>query len=244
MGDAATLAMSTQAERLDRELTALATAQFDTPEFRLFFETPLTIARARYYVLNLVFYNVNRRDCWAYVQAKAPWEVKQAIWQHESDELHFDPRGGADHRGLMTKEAIALGMTEGDVANARPSPLITSLLWGFSYVNLTQPWLGALTASHFLERRNNGRVINGGGFSSRWREKAVRELKIDPTLLISTNVHVEADMDHSDSIWASICRYVIDDHSYRTALDGAQLCALADRAFRAGLAYEMRRIAP
>jgi len=143
----------------------------------------------------------------------------------------------------MTREAVALGMTEEDVASARPSPLIASLFWGFNHINITQPWLGALTASHFLERRNNSRLVQGGGFSSRWREKVVRELKIDPALLISTNVHVDADMDHSDSIWDAICRYVVDDFSYQTALEGAQLCALADRAFRFGLAYEMRQIA-
>ncbi len=53
--------MSSYAERLDRELTALTTAQFETPEFRFFFETPLTIERARCYALQLLFYNVNRR---------------------------------------------------------------------------------------------------------------------------------------------------------------------------------------
>jgi hypothetical protein len=242
MSDAAILAKSTHSERLDHELTALATAQFDTPEFRLFFETPLTLDRARCYALNMVFYNVNRRDCWAYVQAKAPWEVKRAIWEHEGDELNFDPRGGSDHRTLMTKEAVALGMDEDDVRNAVPSPLMTSLFWGFTHVNITQPWLGALTASHFLERRNNSRIIRGGGFSQRWREKVIRELEIDRSLLISTNVHVEADMDHSDSIWEAICRYVVDDFSYRTALEGAALCALADRAYRAGLGYEMRQL--
>jgi len=241
MSQAAAVATSSHAERLDGELTSLATAQFETPEFRLFFETPLTMTRARCYALQLVFYNVNRRDCWAYVQAKAPWEVKQAIWHHEDDELHFDPRGGSDHRALMTKEAVALGMTAEEVGMAQPTPLIRSLLAGFSFINITQPWLGALAASHFLERRNNSRLIRGGGFSARWRDKAVRELKIEPSLLISTNVHVDADMDHSDSIWDSICRYVVDEFSYRTALEGAQLCALADRAFRAGLAYEMRQ---
>jgi Iron-containing redox enzyme len=242
MSHPATSTAATHAERLDLELTALATAQFDTPEFRLFFETPLTLDRARCYALNMVFYNVNRRDCWAYVQAKAPWEVKRAIWEHESDELNFDPRGGSDHRALMTKEAVALGMTEEDVRRALPSPLMTSLFWGFSHINITQPWLGALTASHFLERRNNSRIIRGGGFSQRWREKVIREINIDRSLLISTNVHVDADMDHSDSIWEAICRYVADDFSYRTALEGAQLCAVADRAYRVGLAYEMRKL--
>ena len=243
MSDATTaVKFSSYAERLDGELTSLAAAQFETPEFQLFFETPLTIARARCYAVQLLFYNVNRRDCWAFVQAKAPWEVKHAIWEHESDELHFDARGGGDHRALMTREAVALGVTADEVAGARPSPLITSALAAFSYINITQPWLGALTASHFLERRNNGRIIRGGGFSQRWREKVIRELNIDRALLISTNVHVDADMDHSDSIWDAIARYVEDDFSYRTALEGAKACALADRAFRAAIAYEMRKL--
>jgi hypothetical protein len=242
MDSTATQAQSALAQRLERELTALATAQFDTPEFRLFFETPLTLARARCYALQMVFYNVNRRDCWAHTQAKAPWEVKRAIWEHESDELDYDPRGGSDHRALMTKEAVALGMTEADVAHANPSPLVTCALWGFTYVSMSQPWLGALTASHFLERRNNSRVIAGGGFSQRWREKVLSELKLDPKLLVSTNVHVEADMDHSDAIWEAVARHVVDDFSYRTALEGARLNALADRAFRAAVGHEMRQL--
>jgi hypothetical protein len=236
------LELSRFAEQLDRELTALATAQFETPEFQLFFATPLTIARARCYAVQLLSYNLNRRDCWAFVQAKAPWEVKHAIWEHESDELHFDSRGGGDHRALMTREAVALGVTAEEVANAKPSPLITSALAAFSYINITQPWLGALTASHFLERRNNGRIIPGGGFSQRWREKVICELNIERALLISTNVHVDADMDHSDSIWDAIARYVEDEFAYRTALEGAKACALADRAFRAAIAYEMRKL--
>jgi hypothetical protein len=242
MSKAATVTKSSYGERLDRELTELAQGQFETPEFRLMFETPLTMERARYFALQFVFYNVNRRDCWAYVQAKAPWEVKQAIWEHESDELHFDPRGGSDHRSLMTKEAVALGMTEQAIAKAEPSPMMTSLMWGFNHIAITLPWLGAITASHFLERRNNGRLMRGGGASARWRDKLVRDLKIDSSLLISSNVHVEADMDHSDSIWDAICRYVVDEHSYQTALEGAQQCTLADRAYRVGLAYEMRQI--
>jgi len=242
MDDTTAIANSNFAKRLDAELTTMATAQFETPEFRLFFDTPLTIERTRHYALNMVFYNVNRRECWAYVQAKAPWEVKRAIWEHESDELNFDPRGGSDHRALMTKEAVALGMGEDDVRNAKPSPLMASVFWGFAHVANTLPWLGALAASHFLERRNNSRIIKGGGFSQRWREKVIRELSIDRSLLISTNVHVDADMDHSDSIWAALCRHVVDDFTYRVALEGAQINALNDRAFRAGLAHEMRQL--
>lgn len=230
------------ADRLDGELTVLAQAQFTTPEFELIMNTPLTMKRAQHVAVQFVFYNVNRRDCWAYVQAKAPWDVKRVIWEHEKDELFHDPRGGSDHRALMSKEAIALGVSEADLAKAAPSPLIAATLMAFSHAASTLPWLGAMAASHFLERRNNGKLMRGGGFSARFREKMVKELKIDPGVLISSNVHVEADMDHSDSIWDSISANIVDDYSYQTALQGAQMCSTLDRAFRAAVAHEIRQI--
>jgi hypothetical protein len=230
------------AQKLDGELTRLAQAQFDTPEFRLVFETPLTMERARFVALQFVLYNVNRRDCWAYVQARAPWEVKRVIWEHEKDELHFDPRGGGDHRMLMSKEAIALGATEEDVANAKATPLLEAAQMAFVHIAMTHPWLGALAASHFLERRNNSDLVKGGGYSARWRQKMVEELGVQPKKLISSNVHVEADVDHSDSIWDAIAANVTDQESYNIALRGAQACAKVDRAYRAGLAHGMQAI--
>ncbi|MGE0853881.1 MAG: iron-containing redox enzyme family protein [Hyphomicrobiaceae bacterium] len=230
------------AQKLDKELTRLAQAQFDTPEFRLVLETPLTAERARFVALQFVLYNVNRRDCWAFVQARAPWDVKRIIWEHEKDELHFDPRGGGDHRMLMSKEALALGATEEEVANVRPTPLLEAAQMAFVHVAMTHPWLGALTASHFLERRNNSDLMQGGGYSSRWREKMVKELGVQPKKLISSNVHVEADVDHSDSIWGAIAANVVDDESYNIALRGAEACAVVDRAYRAALAHGMRSI--
>lgn len=229
-------------ERLDTELSALANAQFSTPEFELLFSTPLTLKRAQHVAKQMVFYNVNRREGWAFVQAKAPWEIKRLIWEHEKDELFHDPRGGSDHRALMSKEAIALGVSESELAAAKPSPLIAATLMAFNNASSSLPWLGAMAFAHFLERRNNGRIVRGGGFSARFREKMVKELKIDSKLLISSNVHVEADMDHSDSIWEAIAASVVDDYTYNIALEGAQTCAVVDRAFRVALAYEMRQI--
>lgn len=229
-------------ERLNAELTAMAIAQFETPEFKLLFETPLTIERARFVATHMVFYNNNRRECWAYVQAKAPWDVKRSIWEHEKDELYFDPRGGSDHRALMSKEALALGVTADELAQAKPSALVEATLAAFCHANATLPWLAALTASHFLERRNNGDLIPGGGLSKRWRDKLISELGIPQDRLISSNVHVEADVDHSDSIWEAIAASITDDYAYETALIGARTCATYDRAFRGALAHEIRLI--
>ena len=229
-------------DRLDTELTALAIGQFATPEFDLLFSTPLTVKRAQHVAIQMVFYNVNRREGWAFVQAKAPWDIKRLIWEHEKDELFLDPRGGADHRALMSKEAIALGVKEADLAKAKPSPLVAACFMAFNHQSSNLPWLGAMTFAHFLERRNNSRLIPGGGLSARFRDKMVKELKIDTSLLISSNVHVEADMDHSDSIWDGIAANVTDEFSYQVALDGAKACAVVDRAFRAALAYEIRNL--
>ena len=230
-------------QELDAELTGIANAQFETPEFRLLFDLRLTMERARFFATQMVLYNVNRRDCWAYVQARAPWDVKRTIWQHEQDELYYDPRGASDHRELMSKEARALGMNEQDLAAAEPTPLIQAAFFGFIQINVSEPWLAAFTAAHFLERRNNSNLIKGGGFSERWRNKVVRELKVDPSLLISSNIHVEADMDHSDMIWEMLAVYIVDRESYDCALSGAKKCAIMDRAYRAAMAHGMLALA-
>lgn len=226
--------------RLETELNKLAIEQFSTDEFNLFFDTPLTLERARFVAIQMVFYNNNRREGWAYVQAKAPWDVKRAIWQHEQDELFHDPRAGSDHRALMSKQAVALGVTDDALAHAEPTPLVEAVFAGFNYVNSSEPWLSALTGAHFLERRNNSTIIPGGAMSKRWRDKIVRELDVREDALISSNVHIVADIDHSDAIWEAVAGALCDDYAYENALRGAQIAARLDRAFRGALAHEMR----
>jgi hypothetical protein len=230
------------ADRLDAELTVLAIAQFETPEFRLFFDTPFTIERARFVAAQLVFYNVNRRDCWAYVQAKAPWDVKRVIWEHEKDELFFDPRGGSDHRALVSKEALALGVTVEELRDQEPTPLLDAVLRGWCHAAATLPWLAALTASHFLERRNNSDLIPGGGYSKRFRSKLVNELHLNAEILVNSNVHVEADIDHSDAIWEAIAGAITDEYAYETAMTGARTCATLDRAYRGACGFHIRAL--
>ena len=230
------------ADRLVEELNQLINEQIVSPEFKLLWETPLTIDRAKFVALQLIFYGANRRDCWAHVQARSPYDVKQAIWRHEQDELIHDPRGGADHVTLMSREAMALGVTEEELASAETTPLVRASLLAFTHLACNLPWLGALTASHFLERRNNTKLVKGGGASYRWRDRLVDELGIDPKLLISLSVHVEADEDHSDMIEDAIVRHVTDEDSYKIAIDGARELMHIDRAYRGAVAHGMRAI--
>lgn len=231
------------ADRLESELNRMVNEQFTSPEFRFLAETPLTIERAKFYTVQMVFYAANRRDCWAYAQARAPLDVKQAIWHHEQDELIVDPRGGTDHMTLMSREAVALGVTPQEMAAAQPTPLVKAALLAFCHNAATLPWLAGLVSSHFLERRNNNTLITGGGGSTlRWRDRLIKELKIDPKVLSSSNVHVVADQEHSDLIWEAIARHVTDEDSYKMALLGARESAQLDRAVRAALACGMRMI--
>ena len=60
--------------------------------------------------------------------------------------------------------------------------------------------------------------------------------------LASTNVHVEADVDHADSIWGAIVPHIADAAAYRTALEGAAASYKIDRAYRAATAYVLREV--
>ena len=231
-------------DRLENELNRMVNEQFASPEFRFIAETPLTMARAKFYTLQMVFYAANRRDCWAYVQARAPLDVKQAIWHHEQDELIVDPRGGADHMTLMSREAVALGVTSQELAASQPTPLVKAALMAFCYNASTLPWLAGVLQSHVLERRNNNSLITSGagGSSVRWRDRLIKELGVDPKGLTSSNVHVVADQEHSALIWEALRRHVTDEDSYKTALQGAREAAQLARAVRAALATGMRMI--
>jgi hypothetical protein len=151
---------SRHARKLVRALDRMANEQFDSPEFRLLAETPLTMERAKFYSVQLVFYAANRRDCWAYVQARAPYDVKQAIWHHEQDELIHDPRGGTDHMALMSREAIALGMTEEEFAAARPTPLVRAALLAFTHLAFgIDPKLLASSNVHAVADEDHSNLI-------------------------------------------------------------------------------------
>jgi len=229
-------------QQLDQELTRMARAQYETPEFNLLFSTPLTIERARINAILTVYYGVNRRDCWAYVQARSPYEIKKIIWEHEKDELCFDSRGGADHQTLQFKEANALGLTQDDVRNYALPPLIVSCFYAWLHIASTFPWLGVLTAFHALERRNSDKLIPGGGISRRWRDKLVNEAGVPLDQLASTNVHVQADVDHADTIWEAIAPHITDEFAVRTALEGAAASYKIDAAYRAASALALRAV--
>jgi len=234
--------MSIVAE-LTGTLDKMVNDQFESPEFNRFFAVPLTMERARFYVVQSALYTSNRRDCWGYVQGAAPLEVKRVIWHHESDELVNDPRAGMDHYTLTVKQGEVIGLTPEDFEKAEVPAMVRACFHAWHHIALTSGhWLTAYTASHMLERRNNGKIVKGGGMSYRVGKKFENELGINLKKMISLDVHVAADMDHSENISEIFEAHVKTPEDRDLALKGAQESMAIDRAYRGALGYYMEQI--
>lgn len=223
-------------------LDRMVNDQFESPEFKSFLAVPLTLERGRFYVLQNALYTSNRRDCWAYVQGGAPLEVKRVIWEHESDELINDPRAGMDHYSLAVKQGEVIGLKREDFERAEPPPMVRACFYAWHHVALRSHWLTAYTSSHMLERRNNGKIVQGGGMSYRVGRKFENELGINLKKMISLDVHVVADTEHSENISEMFERYVKTPQDRDLVLQGARDSMAIDRAYRGGLGYYMERI--
>ena len=223
-------------------LDQMVNDQFDSVEFKNFLAVPLTLERGRFYVVQHALYTSNRRDCWGYVQGGAPLDVKRVIWEHESDELVNDPRAGMDHYSLTVKQGEVIGLKPEDFEKAEVPAMAQACFHAWHHIAMCRPWLTAYTASHMLERRNNGKIVKGGGMSFRVGKKFENELGISLKKMISLDVHVVADTDHSENISAMFERYVKTAQDCERVLEGARDSMAIDRAYRGALGYYMAQI--
>ncbi|MGE5220661.1 MAG: iron-containing redox enzyme family protein [Chloroflexota bacterium] len=225
-----------------KNLDEMVNDQFDSIEFKTFLGVPLTLERGRYYVVQNALYTANRRDCWGYVQGGAPLEVKRVIWEHESDELVNDPRCGMDHYALTVKQGEVIGLKPEDFEKAQVPAMVQACFHAWHHIAMCNHWLSAYTASHMLERRNNGKIVKGGGMSYRVGKKFENELGINLKKMISLDVHVVADTDHSENISEMFERYVKTTEDRDLVLKGARESMAVDRAYRGALGFYMQRI--
>lgn len=223
-------------------LDRMVNDQFESQEFRSFLGVPLTLERGRFYVIQNALYTGNRRDCWAYVQGGAPLEVKRVIWEHESDELINDPRAGMDHYSLTVKQGEVIGLKPEDFERAEPPSMVRACFYAWHHIALRSHWLTAYTSSHMLERRNNGKIVKGGGMSYRVGKKFENELGINLKKMISLDIHVVADTEHSENISEMFERYVKTPQDCELVLQGARDSMAIDRAYRGALGYYMEKI--
>jgi hypothetical protein len=229
-------------DELLKTLDEMVNAQFDSVEFKSLLDLPLTMERGRFYVVQNAHYTSNRRDCWGYVQGGAPLDVKRVIWQHESDELINDPRAGMDHYALTVKQGEVIGLKPEDFEKAEIPAMVRACFYAWHHVAMRSHWLAAYAASHMLERRNNGKIVQGGGMSYRVGKKFENELGINLKRMISLDVHVVADMDHSENISEIFERYVKTPQDCELVLQGARDSMAIDRAYRGALGFYMAQI--
>ncbi|HUR72345.1 MAG TPA: iron-containing redox enzyme family protein [Candidatus Limnocylindrales bacterium] len=224
------------------ELDQMVNDQFDSIEFKAFLGVPLTLERGRFYVIQNALYTSNRRDCWGYVQGGAPLEVKRVVWEHESDELINDPRAGMDHYNLTVKQGEVIGLKREDFDNAQVPAMAQACFHAWHHIAMRGHWLTSYAASHMLERRNNGKIVKGGGMSFRVGKKFENELGINLKRMISLDVHVVADTEHSENISEMFEKYVKTPQDCERVLEGARESMAIDRAYRGALGFYMERI--
>jgi hypothetical protein len=222
--------------KVREEINAIVISHFDTPEYKQFFSVKLTPARQTVLDLHYPHYIKSRRDCWAAASVKAPLDVKRAIWEHEKDELIYDPRMGSAH---LTDAQMAEATAESNLL-----PGARAAIFAWMYLATTRPWIESLMVNHITERKNNPAIVKGGGFTQRFAHKKVADLGgTIETLDINTKVHMVADEDHSDMFEPIFGKYVADERIAQAVIRAAQDSLAVDRSYRSALATAMARIA-
>lgn len=213
------------------QLDDMVNEWYDTPEIQRLLNVKLTPARLALRHLHMTFFGNNRRDCWAAVQSKAPLDVKRAIWEHEKDELIFDQRMGKAH------------VTEDDLAGKAESQLLPgarAAFFAWLYCARERSWLQGLACSHILERRNNDRIVRGGTLTQRLVKRQERELGINKKDQdIGTQVHMVADVEHSQLLDRVFERYVVDERTAGKVIRGAEESLAIERSFHGAVATAM-----
>ena len=218
------------AQRLDQ----MVNHWYETPEIKRLLTVPLTPARLAFRHLHMTFFGNNRRDCWAAVACTAPLDVKRAIWQHEKDELIYDPRMGKAH---VTEEDLGANKESDLIPGARAA------FYAWLYCAREKPWLEGLACSHILERRNNDRIVRGGTLTQRLVRRQELELGIKKEDQdIGTQVHLIADVDHSALLNEVFTRYVSNDFTARQVLSGAEESLAIERCFHGAVATAMAEL--
>ena len=213
------------------QLDVMVNQWYETPEIRRMLTVPLTPTRLAFRHLHMTFFGNNRRDCWAAVACTAPLDVKRAIWEHERDELIYDPRMGKAH------------VTEEDLGSNKESDMIPgarAAFYAWLYCAREKPWLEGLACSHILERRNNDQIVKGGTLTQRLVKRQELELGIKKRDQdINTQVHLVADVDHSALLDEVFMRYVVDDLIAQQVLCGAEESLAIERGFHGAVATAM-----
>lgn len=240
---ASTLAQSHELKELEDRLVELANAQHESEAYQRLFTVALSIPRIRAHHLQKAIWVLNRRDCWAYAQAKAPFGVKQLVWQHEEEELGGDvARGLEDHYALNISQGEAVGLTVQDFAEAQPTDTLFTCMSAWILLAKDSPWLKSLASCAALELTNSEEVLRGKSASRRMAEKVRDELGIEIGKQQSYQEHMVADIEHANILMRVARDHADSDLARAQILEGVEESWAIDRVFRGHLAALMESI--
>ncbi|MFB3055356.1 MAG: iron-containing redox enzyme family protein [Alphaproteobacteria bacterium] len=222
------------------EVRERANAQFESESYRRILALPLTTDRARKYVLQKGFWNLNRRDCWAFAQALAPMDVKALIWDHELDELQGnEARGVEDHYSLQIRQAATIGLTRDDFENEEPADETLTCVYAWIHLCRDSPWLKSVAACAALEVSNSADWVTGGGMSYRWAKKQEAELGIPYDKQVNAKEHAEVDIEHGNLLAKVATAHCDTPEKFNLMLEGLRESWALDRAWKGCLANMM-----
>ena len=228
--------------RLGNELGRMANAVFKSDEYRHFLSLPLTRERAGFYIFERSHFHLNRRQCWALVQAHAPFDVKQIIWHHEREELAGDAaRGVENHWVLGMEEGRTVGLKPRDF-NKPPSDGTRICTYAWSHIAQTAGWLEAIAASGMLEIANSDAIIKGGGIANRIAKKMARELNIPINKQASNKEHMEVDIVHANLLFQVAENHVKTKQDADVVLRGAGDSLAINRTWIGLMAEQMEKM--
>lgn len=209
--------------KLQKTLYREANALFKTDEYQRFFAVPLTKERARFYMVQRATFMLGRRACWAYVQAQAPFDVKQMIWHHEEDELAGSKeRGVADHYTLGLMEGKAVGLKKSDFTKLEPCDGSRICAYAWQHAADRLPWLAGAAVLGALEIANADGIIKGGGQSHRMAYKLRDELGIPLSRQPSNQDHMDVEDEHSRFLFAVAKKHMKTKDDFDTIMHGAR----------------------
>ncbi len=241
---ASALALSPELKELEDKLVELANAQHDSEEYQRLFSVALSFPRIRAHHLQKAIWVLNRRECWAYAQAKAPFGVKQLVWRHEEEELGGDPaRGLEDHYALNIAQGEAIGLSPRDFADARPTDTLFTCMSAWILLAKDSAWLKSLASCAALELTNSEQVLRGKSASRRMAEKVRDELGIEIGKQQSYQEHMVADIEHAGILMRVAGDHATSDLARAQILEGVEESWAIDRVFRGHLAGLMESIA-
>jgi hypothetical protein len=208
-------------EGFAREVRLRANRQHQTPQTKRLLSLPLSVERARYSTLQRAHWNLNRRDCWAYVQARSPLDVKKLIWVHEMDELAGNQvRGVEDHYALRVREAGVLGLTLEDFRTSPMHAGTRTCTYAWLYLVMNSPWLKGLAACAALEISNSSKWVEGGGGSYRWGKRFEQELGIPFEKQVNAKEHAEVDVEHAHLLMQVAERHATSEDKLALMMEG------------------------